>query len=167
LFESLKLDVHDVPGEEPNVDAVVALNGGLASVYLRHREREWYHMPRYQEDVLPVAEALWQAGQTGQHCTELRGALDLILIRNVEGAKSWEAPYEVYLGGGKLQTLDQWGKEHSEAGYLDAGNRIRLMSSTMTGDLILSAKSTEGYYFGLPGVRGVHGSLQASDSSCC
>src|SRR5574341_26074 len=165
LFESLHLDVHDIPGEAPNVDAVVALNGGLAHVYLRHGKQEWYHVPRYQEDVLPAAEAFWQAGQTGQHCRELRGALDLILMRNVEGAKSWEAPYDAYLGGGKLQSIDQWLEQNPDTGYLDVGHRIRLMSSAMTGDLILAAKSAEGYYFGLPGLRGVHGSVHASDSS--
>ncbi len=166
LFHSLGLDVHDVPGEAPNVDAVVALNGGLAHVYLRHGQRDWYTMPRYQEDVLPIAEAFWQAGQTGQSCSDLRGVLDLILIRNVEGARSWEAPYEVYLGGGKIQTLDQWQAGHPEAGMIDAGSRIRLMSSTMSGDLVLAAKSAQGYYFGAPGLKGVHGSLHAADSAC-
>lgn len=164
LFRSLHLDVHDHPGETPDVDAVVTLNGGLAQVYMRHREADWHIMPRYAEDVLPVAEAFWKANQHGEACPELRNTLEMILVRNVSGAKSWEAPYEVYLGSGKIATIEQWQEEHLEIPYIDAANRLRLAASTMSGDLILAAKAGEGYYFGAPGLRGVHGSLQASDS---
>lgn len=33
LFDALGLDVHDYPGEDPDCDAVVASNGGMAQVY--------------------------------------------------------------------------------------------------------------------------------------
>jgi hypothetical protein len=164
FFKDLNLDVHDMPGEDPNVDAVVALNGGMAHVYLRHGQGEWPAFPRYQEDVVRVAQAFVEANESGKYCGDLKNTLDAVLIRNVEAAQNWDAPYSVYQNGGKLVSIEDWLHRNMASGYVDAANRIRLATSERTGDLILLAKATQGVYFGGPGLEGVHGSLAADDS---
>jgi hypothetical protein len=146
VFEALGLDVHDVPGEDPACDAVMGLNGGLAHVYLRHRAGRWAAPPRYEEDVLPVAESFRQMNETGKYEDELQGSLELILVRETEH-EGWQGEYRVYLG----------------KDYADAANRIRLAASVTTGDLILVANGREGYYFGAP-TTGVHGGLYPGES---
>ena len=84
LFDALGLDVHDFPGEDPNCDAVAACNGGMAYVYLRHRVGAWNDVPRFSEDILPVAQALWETNLTGRYSPDMQGSLAAVLIRNAE-----------------------------------------------------------------------------------
>lgn len=163
LFAALGLELHDLPGEDPAVDAVVGLNGGLAHVYLRHRQDEWRVHPRYTADVLPVAQAFHELNSTGKYRDELKGALDLILLRDVE-RNGWDAEYQVYLGEGLTRPLAEWEAEQTDLPYLDVTNRINHTASSMSGDLILVSRATEGYYFGKEGLNGVHGSLSKEDS---
>jgi hypothetical protein len=159
------LDLHARPGEDPNVDAVVGLNGGLAQVYLRHRHGEWSAVPRFEQDVLPVAQAFHEMNETGKYRQELQGTLELILIRDAAGAGSWEVGYQAYLGDGQTQPLADWLRDHPGYPYADAANRLKWAASSMSGDLILAARAEEGYYFGKPGLKGVHGSLHRGDSA--
>jgi hypothetical protein len=166
IFEALRLDVHDYPGEDPACDAVMGLNGGLAHVYLQHRAGHWADPPRYAEDVLPVAEAFREMNATGKYEDELQGSLELILARDAapSGAhEGWTGEYRVYLGEGQTQPFADYLAAHSELDYADAANRIRLATSAMTGDLILLANGREGFYFGAPTV-GVHGGLLPGES---
>lgn len=162
VFEALGLDVHDVPGEDPACDAVMGLNGGLAHVYLQHRAGRWADPPRYEEDVLPVAESFRQMNETGKYEDELQGSLELILARETEH-EGWRGEYRVYLGNGRTQPFADYLATHPGLGYADAANRIRLAASAMTGDLILVANGREGYYFGAP-TTGVHGGLYPGES---
>ncbi len=162
VFKALRLDVHDFPGEDPNCDAVMGLNGGLAHVYLQRRDRHWADFPRYQEDVLPVAEAFYAMNAAGRYATELHDTLDLVLIRNVE-RDGWNGMYDVYLGAAGTQPLGDYLAAHPELPYVDAVNRLRLAASPTTGDLILVAKGRAGFYFGSP-TRGVHGGLLPGES---
>lgn len=162
IFKALKLDVHDYPGEDPHCDAVMGLNGGLAHVYLQRRDGRWADRPRYVEDVLPVAQAFFEMDAVGRYAAELQGTLDLVLARNVE-RDGWGALYEVYLGAGRTAPLAEYLAQHPELGYVDAANRLRLLASEVTGDLLLVAKGREGYYFGAP-LRGVHGGLLPGES---
>jgi hypothetical protein len=162
VFAALGLDVHDIPGEDPACDAVVGLNGGLAHVYLQHRKGRWADVPRYVEDLLPVAEAFRQMNETGRYEDELQGSVELILVRNAQH-EGWEGEYRVYLGDGQTQPLTDYLARHPELGYADAANRIRLAASATTGDLILAANGRAGFYFGGP-TTGVHGGLYAGDS---
>jgi hypothetical protein len=86
------LDVHDFPGEDPECDAVVASNGGLAHIYLQNRGAKWGDAPEFERDVLPIAEAIWEAHNSGKHASELKGALSAVLIRDVEKF-GWYTPY--------------------------------------------------------------------------
>ena len=162
VFEALRLDVHDIPGEDPACDAVMGLNGGMAHVYLQHRAGRWADPPRYLEDVLPVARAFHQMNQTGKYEEELRGSLSLILARDAEH-EGWQGKYRVYLSDGRTQPLADYLATHAELDYADAANRIRLAASSMTGDLILIANEREGYYFAGPMV-GMHGGLLPGES---
>jgi hypothetical protein len=162
VFEALGLDVHDFPGEDPACDAVMGLNGGLAHVYLQHRAGRWADLPRYAEDVLPVAEAFRQMNETGKYEDELHNSLELILARDAEH-EGWQGEYRVYVGDGQTQPLPEYLAAHPELDYADAVNRIRLMTSVATGDLILAANCREGYYFG-GSLTGMHGGLYPGES---
>ncbi len=162
VFGALGLDVHDIPGEDPACDAVMGLNGGLAYVYLQHRASRWADAPRYEEDVLPVAEAFRQMNETGKYEEELQGSLELILVRDAEH-EGWRGEYRVYLGNGRMQPLAGYLAGHPELDYADAANRIRLAAGAAAGDLILMASGREGYYFGAP-TTGVHGGLYPEES---
>jgi len=162
VFQALGLDVHDVPGEDPACDAVVGLNGGLAHVYLQHRAGRWADPPRYEEDVLPAAQAFREMNETGKYEDELQGKLELILVRDAE-REGWRGEYRVYVGDGQAQSLAGYLAAHPELGYADAANRIRLAASATTGDLILAADGREGFYFGAP-LKGMHGGLYPEES---
>lgn len=164
LFTELGLDLYDLPGEGKHVDAVVGLNGGMAYVYVKNREESWHTLPRYEEDVLPVAQAFYEMNKTGKYRKELQGLIDFILIRNVERVGNWDAGYDVYLGKGKTQPFDEWLEQYANHPYLDPVNRIRYAASSMSGDIILHAKAHAGVYFGIDGLLGVHGSLHRDDS---
>ena len=162
IFKALKLDVHDIPGEDPNCDAVMGLNGGLAYVYLQRRDGRWADRPRYQEDVAPVAQAFLEMTERGRYAEELHDTLDLILVRNVE-RDGWGAEYQAYLGEGRTQPLGDFLAAHPHLEYVDAVNRLRLGVSASSGDVMLVARGREGYYFGAP-TRGVHGGLLPGES---
>jgi len=171
VFQALGLDVHDIPGEDPACDAVMGLNGGLAHVYLQHRAGRWADPPRYEEDVLPVAEAFRQMNESGRYEEELQDSLELILVRDAEH-EGWRGGYCVYVGArsgyrpqrdGRTWPLAGYLAAHPELGYADAANRIRLAAGAATGDLILVANGREGYYFGAP-TTGVHGGLYPEES---
>lgn len=162
LFKALSLDLHDYPGEDPRCDAVLGLNGGLAHVYLQHRQGHWADFPRYAEDVLPVAQAFYEMNASGRYQSEFRGVLDLILLRDAAGA-GWAAEYRVYQGDGNSESLASYLDTHPELSFVDAANRLRLAASAMSGDLILVARGRDGYYFGAP-LQGVHGGLLPGES---
>lgn len=162
IFKALRLDVHDFPGEDPACDAVVGLNGGLAHVYLQNRVGRWADPPRWEEDILPVAEAFHQMNLAGRYAEELQGSLELILVRNAR-REGWAGEYRAYLGDGVIRPLADYLAERPELGYVDAVNRLRLAASATTGDLILAANGRQGFYFGGP-TTGVHGGLYAGDS---
>ena len=162
VFNALGLDIHDIPGEDPNCDAVMGLNGGLAHVYLQRRDGRWADRPRYVEDVAPVAEAFYAMNAQGRYADELHDTLDAILIRDVE-RDGWGAEYQAYVGEGTTQPVADYLAAHLELVYVDPVHRLRLAASETSGDLILVAKGREGYYFGAP-ARGVHGGLLPGES---
>ena len=165
LFDSLGLDVHDFPGEDPHSDAVVASNGGLAQVYLCNRmngERRWAEPPDFEQEVLPVARAFWEAHTSGSHAPELRGSLRAVLARDASGGE-WKAPYRALSPEGTLLSLHDWFDRQPEAHFIDPVHRLNNLVGPMSGDLILISDYSEGYYFAAP-EAGVHGGLHPEDS---
>jgi len=161
LFQSLGLDVHDLPGEDPDCDAVVASNGGLAHVYLQKKDGKWQDRPRFKEDVLPVAHAFWQAGQDGTHAPDLKDALSLVLVRNVE-REGWQAAYRAF-SPQRLIPLEETLASHPEIQTLDATARLAGLAGPFSGDLLLISNYADGFYFGTP-TTGIHGGLHPADS---
>ncbi len=162
LFSALGLDVHDYPGEDPDCDAVMALNGGLSYVYLRNKTGHWAEQPVFDRDVLPVAKAFWEAHESGRYATELRGALAGVLIRNVE-RKGWDAPFDALTPGGEVISIDEWFAGQPNSLYTDPVNRLVHHVNRVSGDLILISNYSDGYYFGGE-ITGVHGGLHPEDS---
>lgn len=162
LFDALGLDVHDVPGEDPNCDAVVASNGGMAHVYLQNRRLRWSDAPDFEQDVLPVAQAFWEAHTSGQYAAELQGALAGVLVRNVE-KESWSAAYQALTPQGDCIPLTEWFAAQPADLYIDPVNRLNNLAGSLAGDVLLLSDYTQGFYFAAP-LSGVHGGLHPQDS---
>ncbi len=162
VFHALGLDVHDYPGEAPACDAVVASNGGLAQVYLQHRQGNWATPPRFEADVLPVARAFWQAHLTGAYSQELQGSLAMILARDVE-RDGWSAPYQAVTIDGQLVSVEAYLAATPGLETRSAPWRLQRLASPYAGDLILVANYADGFYFSVP-MKGVHGGLASADS---
>jgi hypothetical protein len=162
LFDALGLDVHDLPGEDPACDAVVASNGGLAHVYLQNRTGHWRNAPNFERDVLPVARAFWEAHADGRYALELQGALAGVLVRNVE-KESWSAVYQALTPQGDLVPLGEWFAAQPPGLYADPVNRLDNLAGALAGDVLLISNYGEGFYFSAP-LQGMHGGLHPEDS---
>ncbi len=162
LFDALGLDVHDLPGEDPDTDAVVASNGGMAHVYLQNKRGRWNDYPVFAETVLPVARAFLDANQTGRYASDLQDALAMILVRSAE-ADGWDADYSVYTPD-RLLPVEEYLRLHPEIQTLQAAQRLAHLAGPMSGDLLLVSNYAGGFYFGAPTV-GTHGGLAPGDSS--
>lgn len=162
VFDALGLDVHDFPGEDPNCDAVVASNGGLAQVYLQNQLGHWRDKARFSEDVLPVARAFWEAHQTGRYAADLQGALSLVLVRDVE-RHGWEANYQALTPEGEVVALKAYLAAHPELEMVEAETRLKQLATPLSGDILLAANTAAGFYFGAP-VSGTHGGLHPDES---
>ncbi len=162
LFDALGLDVHDFPGEDPNCDAVVASNGGLAHVYLQNRRGHWGDAPDFERDVHPVAGAFWQAHANGSYAAELQGAIAGVLARNVE-RDGWHAPYFALTPDGDQVSLSEWFAAQPADLYVDPVNRLNCLAGPGSGDLLLISNYSSGFYFAPP-LAGMHGGLHPEDS---
>lgn len=162
FFDALGLDVHDYPGESPACDAVMALNGGMASVYLHHKTGHWWDKPLFERDILPIGRAFWEAHETGKYAADLRGALAGVLLRDVE-QNGWEAPFVALTPAGERVNLETWFASQPHGRYLDPVNRIHNATNRYSGDIWLISNYAEGYYFGNE-LTGMHGGLHPEDS---
>lgn len=162
LFDALGLDVHDVPGEAPNCDAVVGSNGGMAHVYLQNRHGHWRDAPLFESEVLPVARAFWAAHAYGLYAPDFKDALSLVLVRNVE-QDGWYASYEALSPEGQLMPVADYLAAHPEIVTVDAVPRLRQLAGPNSGDVLLVSNYRDGFYFGGTTV-GVHGGLHPEDS---
>jgi hypothetical protein len=162
LFDALGLDVHDFPGEDPNTDAVVAANGGLAHIYLQNRRGHWADVPDFERDILPVAQAFWEAHHSGRYAGELFGALAGILVRDVQ-RHGWYAGYQALTPQNDRVPLMEWFAAQDPALYVDPVGRLERLAGPRSGDLLLISNYAHGFYFASP-MSGVHGGLHPEDS---
>ncbi len=161
LFQSLGIDVNDKPGEGADCDAIVACNGGLAHVYLRRKGGAWQQPPIFDRDVLPIATAFWEANHSGRYSSDLKDALAVILVRQVE-QDGWNAGYQVYTPDGLLP-LDAYFPDQIRTETIDAISRLNHLAGPHAGDLLLIANDSAGFYFGAP-IPGIHGGLHPGES---
>ncbi len=160
-------------------DAVLAYQGAMAFVYLADRSRcpasrpcDWGAPPRYREDVLAAAEAFHRANE-GEGTPALRGALDMILVREPVAQREVDRPFEVYLGGGRTTSVEDFLREHPRTTYVDLAPRLRDLAvgplGERAGDVLLLAhngdreRPEERYYFAHE-YRSWHGSPSRADS---
>jgi hypothetical protein len=163
LFEALGLDMQDYPGEGPACGAVVAMNGGMAQVYLRSQEGDWDKPPSFERDILPVARAFWGANDAGQHAPELQDAIDSIFVRDTE-RDGWDAPYQAFTSQGKTIPLDEFYAKRPSKDVVNPVQRMHELACKFSGDILLISNYTGGYYFS-PVIKGVHGGLHPEDST--
>ncbi len=133
--------------------SVLAYGGAMAYVYLADRSSciskgtacDWGRPPRFEEDVLPAAEAFYRANASGQAAPSLRGTLDLIMTRKPRPFAEDDLPFEVYLGGGKLESLAQYLEAHPRPTYVAFQSRLKDLAvgryGERAGDLLLLAHS--------------------------
>lgn len=161
----------NVPDNDP-FSAVLAYGGGTAFVYLADRstcpgERDvcaWDRMPRYEEDVLPAAEA-FHRGMAKQ--------LDMILVRRPRPVGAITRPFEVYVGNGKTMSIEAYLEEHPHPTYIDLEARLHDLAvgihGERAGDIMLLPqfgnvpKPEDRYYFANL-YRSWHGSPSKADS---
>jgi hypothetical protein len=161
--------------------AVLAYGGATAYVYLADRSTcpgekdvcRWDRMPRYREDVLPAAEALWRANHDGTGYPGMKDTLDLILVREPKPIPDIDRPFEVYLGGGKTMALDEYLHEHPHPTYIDTVERLHDLAvgvhGERAGDIMLLTQfgnveePGDRYYFAHL-YRSWHGSPSKRDS---
>lgn len=161
VFSAAGLDVHDHLFEGSNCDALLSPSGGMAQVYLKRKGGEWPDAPRF-EDTLRLTKTFWEAGWEGSHYPGLRGALQMIAVRDVEN-QGWRAPYRVFTPDG-VRDVAEYLHMHPEINMLDAPHRLAALSSPVSGDILLFANYDLGYNFSLLPYKGMHGGLHPSDS---
>lgn len=162
--------------------AVLALGGAMAYVYLADRSTcpaeknvrcDWQQPPRYREDVLAAAEALHQNNIDGKLVPAMRGKLDLIFVRKPRPFVEVDLPFEVYIGRGRSQPIEDYLREHPHPTYVALAERMHELAAgrhgERAGDILLLAHNgdrdtpDQRYYFAEP-YRSWHGSPSKLDS---
>jgi predicted AlkP superfamily pyrophosphatase or phosphodiesterase len=133
-------------------DSVLTVNGGMAHVYVRNRESNWWpDAPRYVEDVLPLAERFYDHTVGNVTLSLLKDSIELVLVRDSTGPEGWNAPYRIgfrtKLTAGSFVTISLSGAlgfTHPTnglplvpSGYLDLVNNMQRLQDIRSGDIIL------------------------------
>ena len=166
----------DVDADDP-FSAVIAYGGATAYVYLADRSQcsgttdmcSWKLPPRYEEDVVPAAEAFYRANREGK----LKGTLDLILTRKPRAFAENDLPFEVYVGDGKTVPVDDYLRDHPHPTYIAVNERLKALAAgrygERAGDIMLlsefgdQANKEDRFYFAEE-YRSWHGSPSRADS---
>ncbi len=162
-------------------DAVLAEGGATAFVYVADRSTcpnakdlcDWKKAPRYEDDVLPLAEAFYRANLDGSLAPRLKDTLDLILTRKPRPWAEQDLPFEVYVGNGQTVSVASYLEQHPHPTYIETDTRLKDLAAGVrgerAGDIMLIAHNGDQdipdnrYYFaGL--YRSWHGSPSRQDS---
>ncbi len=162
-------------------DAVLAYGGATAYAYVADRSTcpnpkdvcDWTKPPRYEADVLPLADAFYRNNLDGSLVPHLKGTLDLVLTRRPKPYREVDAPFEVYVGHGKTVPVPEWMAEHPHPTYVLTDARLRDLAvgphGERAGDVMLithngdRATPEERFYFAAR-YRSWHGSPSRKDS---
>lgn len=171
-----KLDVGD-----SDFNAVLAYEGAMAYVYLADRSTclkkkqrcDYSRPPRFEEDVLPVADAFYLASRDGKLVPKMKGTLDMVLTRRPRPFAEKDLPFEVYVGDGKLVPVKEYLAEHPHQTYVDLDERLRDLAEgplgERAGDVLLIANNgnvdrVEDRYYFAQRSHSWHGSPSRNDS---
>ena len=162
-------------------DAVWVAGGATAYVYLADRSTcgqgselcDWTKPPRFEEDVVPLAEAFYRASKDGTGMPGMKGAIDMVLTREPVAFDEIDAPFEVYVGSGRTMPIGAYLAKHPHPSYLDVETRLADLATGIrgerAGDIMLLATNgekdspEERYYFADP-YCSWHGSPSRRDS---
>ncbi len=132
-------------------DAVFAYQGAMAYVYLADRSTcsdkpcDWNLPPRFEEDVLVVAEAFYKNSLEGHLVPTMKDSLDLVLAWRPVAAAKDDLPFEVYEGAGRLTPVEEFLSRHPHPGYLRFAERLRDLATgergERAGDVLLIARN--------------------------
>lgn len=168
--------------DDADFQTVLAYQGPLAYVYVADRSTcaaagtacDWTRPPRYEHDVVPVAEAFWQASRTGRRAPAMRGTLDMILTRRPRPYAADDLPFEVYVGGGRTVPVGTYMRRHPHPTWVAFESRLRELAvgryGERAGDVLLIARNGDGdgpagrYYFNGEPQSSVHGSPSRQDA---
>lgn len=168
----------EVAASDP-FDAVLAYGGALAFVYVANRAEctgvapcPWREPPRYREDVLAAADAFWRNNNDGTLAPHMQNTLDLVLVRRPVPVPEVDRPFEVYLGEGKTQAIEDYLRDHPHPSYVDLPQRLAELAvgvhGERAGDILLVAHNgdreriQDRYYFASP-YHSWHGSPSKQD----
>jgi hypothetical protein len=160
--------------------AVVAYQGAFAYVYLADRSKcpdagqecDWSAPPRFEEDVLPLARAFYEASESGKRVPELRGTLDLVFTRRPERPGLRARPFAV-VHGSELRRIPDYLRQHPRPDLVRLDERMNWLAEgpygDHAGDIALLSRSAlerpieDRYYFS-GRYHSWHGSPSAQDS---
>ena len=170
----------EVPKTTP-FDAVWVAGGATAYVYVADRSTcesgaqpcDWTKPPRFDEDVVPLAEAFFRASKDGTGMPNMKGSIDMVLTREPVPFDEIDAPFEVYVGHGHTMPIAAYLAKHPHPSYVDMETRLADLATGIrgerAGDIMLLAtngeKDTpeERFYFADP-YCSWHGSPSRRDS---
>jgi hypothetical protein len=166
---------------DKDYQAVLAYQGFMAYVYLadrstcleEHKTCDWKKPPRFQEDVLPVVKAFYNANRTGELVPELKGTLDLIFAREPVSDSHNAKAFQIF-DGERLVPMGLYLKKHPRPDLVDLERRMRWLGAgplgNRAGDIVLLARACTNlpiqnrYYFASITHYTWHGSACEQDS---
>jgi hypothetical protein len=123
--------------------------------------------------VLAAAEAFYQNNEDGSLAPGMKGTLDMIFVREPRPVLEDDLPFEVYVGGGKTQSIADYLEAHPHPTYVAVARRMAALAAgphgERAGDILLlahngdRATAEERFYFATP-YRSWHGSPSKLDS---
>lgn len=168
-------------GKTDPFSAVIAYGGAMAYVYLADRSKcpgekdvcAWSEPPRYREDVLVAAEAFYKNNKDGSLGPNMKGALDMIFVREPKPVTEVDNQFEVYVGDGKTMSIDAYLEANPHPTYVALADRMRGLAvgvhGERAGDVLLLTHNgdrddpKDRFYFSAP-YKSWHGSPSKLDS---
>jgi hypothetical protein len=167
---------------EQDYQAVIASQGFMAYVYLADRSTcaaggqtcDWNRPPRFKQDVMSAARALYAENRSGHPIPQGKGTIDLIFVRRPVEHGAPVRRFEVF-DGRTLVPMHDYLARHPRPDLVDLEERMEWLGDgrygDRAGDIVLLAKASsaipiqERYYFAATTHYTWHGSPDMSDSN--